>query len=202
MHSRATELSVFLQKKKSVAAYSEIIEAGFSKTTLNTLLRSGKIQRIDRGLYRLSDGAVLSNPDFVIVSRKIPRGVICLISALAYHEATDEIPRQINIAIPRGTHANKIEYPPVQFFRFSKDVWKAGIEEHKIDGSVVQVYSLAKTVADCFKFRNKIGMNVARDVLKTAVTEKRIPAKEIMHYAKICRVHNIVKPLLETLLLF
>ena len=200
MHSRTNELTAFLQKKKSVAAYSDIMEAGFSKTALNTLLRSGKIQRIDRGLYRLSGSTVPSNPDFIIVSRKIPRGVICLISALAYHEATDEVPRQINIAIPRGTHANRIEYPPVQFFRFSKDVWKAGIEEHKIDGSFVQVYSLAKTVADCFKFRNKIGMNVARGALKTAFTEKHIPAKEIMHYAKICRVNNIVKPILETLL--
>ncbi len=199
MHSKASKLTAFLQKK-NVAAYSDIIKAGFSKTALNTLLRSGKIQRMNRGLYKLSEGAALSDPDFSIVSRKIPRGVICLISALAYHEATDEIPRQINIAIPRGTHANKIEYPPVQFYRFSRDVWTAGIEKHKTDGSIVQVYSLAKTVADCFKFRNKIGMNVARGALKTAINEKRISPKEIMHYAKICRVHNIVKPLLETLL--
>jgi len=199
MHSKASKLTAFL-RKKNVAAYSDIIKAGFSKTALNTLLRSGKIQRMNRGLYKLSEGAALSDPDFVIVSRKIPRGVICLISALAYHEATDEIPRQINIAIPRGTHANKIKYPPVQFFRFSKDAWKSGIEEHKIDSSTIQVYSLAKTVADCFKFRNKIGMNVARNALKTAVTEKHISPKEIMHYAKICRVHNIVRPILETLL--
>lgn len=200
MRSKATEFMTFLKRNKSVAAYSDIIKAGFSKTTLNTLLRSGKILRINRGLYTLSGGANLSDPDLVIVSRKIQRGVLCLISALAYHEATDEIPRQIHIAIPRGTHANKIQYPPVQFYRFSNATWKSGIEEHKIDDSTIQVYSLAKTVADCFKFRNKIGMAVARNALKTAVADKHVSPKEIMHYAKICRVHNIVKPILETLL--
>jgi predicted transcriptional regulator of viral defense system len=106
----------------------------------------------------------------------------------------------VNIAIPRGTHASRIKYPPVRFFRFAPKTWKAGICEHEIQGHKIRVYSLAKTIADCFKFRNKIGMNVARDVLKVTVTEKGIKPNEIMRYAKICRVDSIIKPILEAML--
>jgi predicted transcriptional regulator of viral defense system len=106
----------------------------------------------------------------------------------------------VDIAIPRNTHANRIKYPPVRFYRFAPQVWEAGIGEHKIDGHIIRVYSLAKTIADCFKFRNKIGTNVARDALKAAITEKNIKPKEIMRYAKICRVDSIIKPILEAII--
>ncbi|GAH57943.1 unnamed protein product, partial [marine sediment metagenome] len=134
------------------------------------------------------------------VSIKVSKGVVCLLSALAFHEATSEIPRYVNIAIPRGTYANKINYPPVKFYRFASKAWEAGIEKHEIEEYQVKVYSLAKTIADCFKFRNKIGMDVAREALKIAITEKAVQPKEIMQYAEICRVDNIIKPILEAML--
>jgi predicted transcriptional regulator of viral defense system len=190
----------FLKHKGGLAGYAEIVEAGFSKSILKAFLSSGQIQKIDRGLYRLSNGSSLSNPDIVAVSIKVPNGIICLLSALSFHEATSEIPHYVDVAIPRGAHANKIKYPPVRFYRFSPNVWESGVEEHQIGGRGIRVYSLARTIADCFKFRNKIGMNVVRDALKIAVTEKGIKPKEIMRFASICRVDSIVKPILEAML--
>jgi hypothetical protein len=106
----------------------------------------------------------------------------------------------VDIAIRRGTHADKIKYPPVRFYRFAPETWEAGIDDYEIEGHKIRVYNLAKTVADCFKFRNKIGINIARDALKEAVLEKGISPKEIMFFAKICRVDNIVKSILEAIL--
>lgn len=200
MGPKAKKLIVFLKERGGVATYSDIIQACFHKETLLALLDKGDIERVGRAFYRLREAPALSNPDLVTTALKVPKGVVCLLSALAFHEATDEIPRYIDLAIPRGAHANKIDYPPVKYHRFTPRAWKAGVEEHKIDGHRVRVYSLAKTVADCFKFRNKIGMDIARETLKIAATEKRISPKEIMHFAKICRVARIIKPLLETLI--
>ena len=200
MGSKETKFIEFLKKRGGLASYAEIIEAGFNKILLRTVLDSGWIQKIDRGLYRMSDGSTLSNPDAVAASIKIPKGVICLLSALAFHEATSEVPKYVDIAIPRGSHANRIKYPPVRFYRFASNAWESGIEEHKIEDHKIRVYSLTKTIADCFKFRNKIGVDVARDALKIAITEKGVKPKELMQYAKICRVDSIIKPVLEAML--
>jgi predicted transcriptional regulator of viral defense system len=200
MGLKKNKLVDFFKERGGVASYAEIIGDGFSKANLNDNLDSGEIQKIDRGLYRLSDGTSFSNPDLVAVSIKVPKGAVCLLSALAFHEATNEIPKYIDIAIPRGVHANKVKYPPVKFYRFAPKTWKAGIEKHNVEGHEIKIYGLAKTIADCFKFRNKIGFNVARDALKVAVKEKDIAPKDIMQYAKICRVDKIIKPILETML--
>jgi predicted transcriptional regulator of viral defense system len=199
MGSKDNELISFLKKRGGLAGYSEIIKAGFRKGTLKVLLRSGRVDKIDRALYKLQGGIDLPNPDFVTVSIKAPQAVICLLSALAFHEVTSEISRYVDLAIPRGSHANRIKYPPVRFYRFAPNTWEAGVEDHEMEGRRVKIYNLAKTIADCFKFRNKIGINVAREALKVAVAEKRISPKEIMRYAKICRVGNIIKPILESI---
>jgi len=200
MGPKETELIQFLKKKGGMASFSELDKAGFNKAIIKVSLENDNIVRLDRGLYSLSEGMSFSNPDFVAISIKIPRGIICLLSALAFHEATNEIPKYIDVAIPRGTHENKIKYPPVKFYRFALNTWKAGVEKHEIEGHKIKVYSLAKTVADCFKFRNRIGVNVAREALKTAVIEKHIKPKDIMKNAKICRVDKIIKPILESMI--
>lgn len=200
MGRKEAELLDFLRRRGGLASYAEISKAGFNKALLKISLKANHITRLDRGLYRLSEGISISNPDLVAISIKIPRGVICLLSSLAFHEATSEIPKYVDVAIPRGTHANRVNYPPVRFYRLDPKVWDAGIENREIEEYKIKVYSLAKTVADCFKFRNKIGMDVAREALKCAVSEKHVKPKEIMHYAKICRVGGIIKPLLENML--
>jgi len=172
MSTKEKKFIEFLKKRGGMVSYKEIIKAGFNKAFLKDNLDSGRIQKVDRALYRLSDGITLSNPDLVAVSIKVSKGVVCLLSALAFHEATSEIPHHVNIAIPRGAYANKINYPPVKFYHFASKAWKAGIEKFEIEGYQIKVYSLAKTITDCFKFRNKIGMNIAREALKIAITEK------------------------------
>jgi len=200
MSSEEAKLIQFLRKKGGMASYSELNKAGFNKALIKVSLTNDNIKRIDRGLYSLSEGMSFSNPDLVAISIKIPKGIVCLISALAFHEATNEIPKYVDVAIPRGSHESRVKYPPIRFYRFDPKAWEAGIENHEIEGHKIKIYCLAKTVADCFKFRNRIGMNVAREALKVAFTEKNIKAKDIMGYAKICRVDKIIKPIVETML--
>jgi predicted transcriptional regulator of viral defense system len=200
MSTRKKELIQFLKKTGGMASFSQINEAGFNKALIKACLASNDIEKLDRGLYILSKGMSPANLDFVAVSIKAPKGIICLISALSFHQATDEIPSSIDVAIPRGTHENKINFPPVKYYRFAHDAWDAGIENYKMDGHTVKIYSLAKTIADCFKFRNRIGINVAREALKIAITEKKAKPTEIYKYAKICRVDKIVKPILEAMI--
>lgn len=200
MPTKTQTLIEYFQDHGSVVRFSAILKAGFHPDSLTALEQEGKVEKIGRGLYRLTNYTPGSHPDLVAASLQAPKGVICLLSALAFHEVTNEIPKHIDIAIPRGTHANRIKYPPVRFYQFAPKTWEAGIENHKIEGHKVRVYNLAKTVIDCFKFRNKIGIDVARDALKLALTEKHTKPKEIMQYAKICRVDNIIKPILEAIL--
>ena len=200
MVSKAKKLVDFFKKQRGIARFSAVLKAGFHPDTLLSIEKEGVVEKIGRGLYKLQESKALSNPDLVVAALKVPKGVVCLVSALSFHEATDEVPPYVDLAIPRGARANKIDFPPINYYRFTFEAWKSGIEEHKIDGHIVQIYSLAKTIADCFKFRNKIGVQIAREALKVAVTEKRIPPKEIMRYAKICRVANIIKPILETII--
>jgi len=197
MSTKTNELIKAFEANKGILRFSKILGEGFHRKQVRALLDAGKIQRMGRGLYQLTNAPVLSNPDFVSATLQSPKSVICLISALSFHEVTDEIPRRVDLAIPISSRANKIDYPPVKYFYFSEAAWKAGIETHKIDGYDVRVYGLAKTIADCFKFRNKIGFDVAQKALKIAVTEKHVRPAKIMEYAKVCRVANIIRPYLE-----
>lgn len=200
MYKRAEELINFLKTNGGLARFSTILKAGFYPELLSILQREEKIKKVSRGLYMLTNNVTESYPDFVFASLQSPRGIICLLSALFFYEATNEIPKYVNLAIPRGTHANKIKYPPVRFCQFAFPAWEAGITEHEIDGHKIRIYSLAKTIADCFKFRNKIGVSVAIDSLKIAVLQKHVPPREIMHYAKVCRVDKVIKPFMESIL--
>lgn len=188
----------FFKERHGIAAFSEIRNAGL-EVPLKALQRSGEVERANRGLYRLSSGENLSNPDLVAVSIKAPHAVVCLISALSFHHVTDQIPHEIHLAIPKGSWANRIDHPPVHYYSFSKKAYESGIEEHAIDGRKVRVYSLAKTIADCFKFRYKIGENLGLDALKAAVAEHHVLPSEIMRYAQICRAEKSIKPYLKAL---
>ena len=200
MGKRSEELVDLFKSNSGIVRFSAILKAGFHPDSLKTLEKEKKVKKIARGLYKLTNYDFGEYPDLVIACFQAPRGVICLVSALSFHEATIEIPKYVDIAIPKGTHAYRIKYPPVRFYRFDSKAWETGVEEHKIEGYKIKVYNLAKTIADCFKFRNKIGMNVARESLKVAITEKNVRVNEIMQYAKICRVDTIIKPILEAML--
>jgi predicted transcriptional regulator of viral defense system len=132
MGIKGKELLVFFKRRGGVVPYAAILKAGFHKGNLKALIASGHIQKLDRGVYKLSELDDLANPDLVIAAIRAPKGVVCLLSSLAYYEVTDEIPRNVNLAIPRGTHANKIKHPPVKYYRFTLAAWKAGIETKKL----------------------------------------------------------------------
>lgn len=200
MPGKSKELIDYFKTQSGVVRFSDILNAGFHSDTLNSLEQSGKIEKIAHGLYKLAGYIPGEYPDLVIASLQAPRGIICLITALSFHNATTEIPKKIEIAIARGSRAYKIKYPPVKFYRFSEITWKSGIEEHWIEGKQMKIYSLSKTIADCFKFRNKIGIDVAREALKIAIQEKRAKPVDIMKYAKLCRITGIVKPIIEAML--
>ncbi|HUL28949.1 MAG TPA: type IV toxin-antitoxin system AbiEi family antitoxin domain-containing protein [Thermodesulfobacteriota bacterium] len=179
---------------------SEALGAGIHPRTLYELQRSGILDKLARGLYRLADLPPLGNPDLVSVSLKIPDGVLCLISALAYHEITTQVPHEVYVALERGTETPRLNHPPLRIFWFSGQSFTAGIEKHKIDGVPVRIYSPEKTIADCFKYRNKIGIDIAIEALKLYRERKRFKRDDLVKFSQVCRVGQIMRPYLEALL--
>jgi predicted transcriptional regulator of viral defense system len=158
------------------------------------------LERLGRGLYRLSDMPALGNPDLVSVALKAPGGVICLISALSYHELTTQIPHEVHLAIPRAMEPPRIKHPPTRIFTFSKAAFADGVVTQKIDSVPIRIYVPEKTLADCFKYRNKIGLDVALEALKLYRERRSLKVDDIMRYARICRTEKIIRPYLEATL--
>ena len=191
---RATHL---IRQHGGVIRTGKAIQAGIHPRTLYQMRDNGLLEQLSRGVYRLTGQKAVSDPDLIIVATRIPRAVICLISALSFHEMTTQIPHAISIALAQGSDTPRLDYPPISIHRFSKEALLAGVDVHHIDDVPVRVYSPEKTLADCFKFRNKIGMEVVLEALKLYKLRKEFKAGEILKYAKICRVENIMRPYLE-----
>ena len=183
-----------------VLRMNEALQAGIHRRMLYSMLEAGFIEQLGRGLYRLTDLPPLGNPDLLSVSLKVPSGVICLISALAYHQITTQVPHGVYVALERGTEVPRLDYPPLRIFWFSGQSFTHGIETHKIDGVPVRIYSPEKAIADCFKYRNKIGLDTAIEALKLYREKKRFKAGDLMHFARVWRVEKVMRPYLEALL--
>lgn len=172
---------------------------GFSRMALSTLARQGKLTRLCRGLYALPDRPAPEHATLAEVASKHPNVVVCLLSALQFHDLTTQSPFEVWVAIANKARAPKMDYPPLRIVRFSGDALTEGVEEHLVDGVTVQVTSVAKTVADCFKYRNKIGLDVALEALREAWHAKRVKMDDLWHCAQVCRVANVMRPYLEAL---
>ena len=179
---------------------SEAVKAGVHSRTIYSMLDKGLIARLGRGMYRFADMPSMRNPDLATVAMKIPKGVICLISALSYHEMTTEIPHEVYLALPRGLEPPRLNYPPLRIFWFSGPAFEEGIEQYDVDGIPMKVYNPEKSMADCFKYRNKIGLDVVLEALKFYRRRKRFNADELIHFARICRVEKVMRPYLEAML--
>jgi predicted transcriptional regulator of viral defense system len=179
---------------------SEALRLGLSRRALYTMLDEGVVERVSRGVYRLADLPLLGNPDLVTVALRVPKGVICLISAAAYHDLTTQIPHRVDVALERGAETPRIDFPPVRVYRFSKKPFREGIEVHELDGVKVRIYSPEKTVADCFKYRNKIGMDVALETLKEWWKKRGRNLQHLFEQARNCRVDKVMMPYVEALL--
>lgn len=190
----------FIHPSAGAFRTGEAMKAGIHPRTIYAMRDQGVIERLGRGMYRFADMPSLENPDLATVAMKVPRGVICLISALSYHELTTEIPHEIYLALPRGAEPPRLAYPPLRIFWFSGPAFSEGVEQHDVDGIPVKVYNPEKTLADCFKYRNKIGLDVVLEALKFYRQRKRFQADDLVHFARICRVEKVMRPYLEAIL--
>ena len=179
---------------------AEALRLGIHPRTLYALRDSGALQRLSRGLYRLADLPPLSNPDLVLVARKVPQAVICLISALAFHELTIQVPHAVDVALRSGSARPTLDYPPLRTFWFSGPAWSEGVAVHQIDDTPVRIYGPEKSVADSFKYRRKIGPDVALEALKLYRQHREFDVGKLLHFARICRVEKVMRPYLEALL--
>jgi len=200
MASKFQRAEQIFRKHGGILGTAAAIREGIHPTTLYSMRDSGRVEQLCRGLYRLSDGLPLANPDLVTIAVKIPNAVLCLLSALSFHELTTQVPHKIQIAIRRGTKVPRLNYPPISVFKFTGKAFTEGVESHKIDGVSVRVYSVEKTLADCFKFRNKIGLDTAVEALRFYRERRKMNVKDIMRFAAICRVDKVVRPYIEALL--
>lgn len=206
MKKTAKDMAAFDKAKRRIKKIGgavrtvQAVRAGIHPRTLYELRDAGDLEQVSRGVFRLSEQEPLSNPDLVTVALRVPRAVVCLVSALSFHGITTQIPHSVAIALEPGSESPRIDYPPVTVHRFSGAALTAGIEEHKIDGVRVRFYSPEKTLADCFKYRNKIGMDVVLEALSLYKTRKKLKLSELLEYARACRVEKIMKPYLEAML--
>jgi predicted transcriptional regulator of viral defense system len=180
---------------------SKALQLGIHPRTLYALRDTGDIERVGRGLYRLSTASPLSSPDIVPITIRIPRAVVCLISALAHHGLTMQVPHSVDIALPSHAQIPKTDRIPLRVFWYSEPSFSAGIEVVKIDGVPVRIYSPEKTIADCFKYRNKIGLDVTIEALRTSREHRRKPDfQSLAKFAQINRVQRVMRPYLESVL--
>ena len=185
--------------KHGIVRPRDIEAIGLPREYLLRLHRQGKVVRSGRGLYSLPDAAITERHSYAEVARRVPGSIFCLLSALAFHEITTQSPASVWIALPKGARRPAISTPSLRVSRLSGPSLTEGIENHKVEGVTIRVYSVAKTVADCFKFRNKVGLDVAIEALKDALREKKATVNEIYRYAKVCRVGNVIRPYMEAL---
>jgi predicted transcriptional regulator of viral defense system len=198
--SRFDRATKIFKKYGGILRTSQALQAGIHPGTLYAMRDSGKLDVISRGVFRLSDIPPLGNPDLVTVATRVSHGVICLISALAFHELTTQIPHEVHVALKRGAEEPRIDYPPVKTYRFTGEAFTAGMDVHDLDGIGVRIYSPEKTLADCFKFRNKVGLDTVIEAIRFYRDRKKIKVDDLMRYATVCRVKKTMQPYLEAIL--
>ncbi len=188
-----------LARRSQGVTTRELVEAGIHRQVLSRLVRAGKLERIARGVYRLAKHLATENHGLVIACTAVPHGVICLLSALQFHGIGTQLPSQVWIAIDRRARQPSLKYPPLRVVRYTGAALSEGVGPHRREGRAVRVYGVAKTLADCFKYRNKIGLDVVLEALREAWKARKFTMDELDHYAGVCRVRHVMRPYLEAL---
>jgi predicted transcriptional regulator of viral defense system len=187
-------------RHEGVMRTSDALAAGIHRRTLYWMRDAGQVEPLSRGVYHLTSHELPAKPDVAAVMRRTPKAVLCLVSALDLHEVGTQIPGEVQIALPRNVRPPRIDYPRVRVFHMSPASLSAGVEERDAEGVTLRVFNLAKTVADCFKYRGSVGSDVAIEALQEVIRERRVAPGEIMEYARVDRVQNVIRPYLEALL--
>jgi len=196
---RHTDRLLQFAQQKGLLRSSDLVALGIPRVYLTRLTAGGKLAKTGRGLYRLAEASLSENESLAIVAARAPQAVFCLLTALQFHGLTTQLPRQVWIALPKGSHAPKMNYPPLKLIQYTGDAFTQGIETHRIDQVDIRVYSIAKTIADCFKHRNKIGLDVALEALRDYQRQHRAGMDELWYFANTCRVARVMQPYLEAL---
>ena len=186
-----------LASQKGLLRASDLDAIDAPRVVLTRLIAAGLLDRVGRGLYRLPGHPISEHEGLMVVATKAPQAVFCLLTALQFHGLTTQLPRQVWIAMPRGSHSPRIDYPPIRMVQIAGGAHLAGVEEHLCNGVKVRIYSPAKTVVDCFKHRNKIGLDVALEALKDAWRTRKASADDLWRYAQDCRVATVMRPYME-----
>jgi len=192
--------AIALIRSKGIVRPRDLEAFGIHREALRRLCRSGRVQRIGRGLYRLPTAPVSEHHTLAEVCASVPSGVVCLLSALRFHGLTTQAPHEVWVAVDARAYVPKTDLP-VRFVRFSGPAMTDGVSVHKVEGVTIKVYCPAKTVADCFKYRNKIGLDVALEALRESRRAGVCSVDELWHYAKVCRVAAVMRPYMEALAL-
>ncbi len=190
---------IFKERQGTLRTF-EALRAGIHPRTLYALRDRGEIEQIARGLFRLAELPPPGEPDLLTVAKKVPQAVFCLLTALAFHRLTTQVPHAVEVALPRTARIPRLNHPPLKVFRFSSESLLAGIETHTVDGVPIRVYSREKTLADLFKYRNKVGLDVALGALRAYRSQPKRDFQAVLKYARICRVENVIRPYLEATL--
>jgi predicted transcriptional regulator of viral defense system len=198
--SRFDKAVAIFKQHGGILRTSKALREGIHPSTLYTMRDNGTLEVVSRGVFRLASSEPLGNPDLVAVATRVPSGVICLISALAFHQITTQIPHEVHVALQRGAEEPRLDHPPIKTYRFAVQAYKAGVEIHELDGIRVRIYSPEKTLADCFKFRNKIGLDTAVEAVRFYHERRNVNVDALMRYAAICRVEKVMRPYLEAIL--
>jgi len=197
--TRKARIHNAFRRAGGVLRTTQALRAGIHPRDLYALRDAGALETVSRGVYRLADLPPLAEPDLVTVAARVPKGVIAVVSALHFHGLTTEIPHKVSVALPKGTARPRLEWPPLHVYWFSGPMYAAGIETHERDGVSLRVYGAAKTVADCFRLRNRLGIELAVDALRQGLEERKFTPAGILRAATTCRVGRIVRPYLEAL---
>ena len=188
-----------LARRSQGVTARELAAAGIHSQVLSRLVSAGKLERLARGLYRAAEEPTTESHGLVVACTAVPQGVICLLSALQFHGIGTQLPSQVWIAIDRRAHQPSLRYPPLRVVRYTGAALTEGVGSHRREGRTVRVYGVAKTLADCFKYRNKIGLDVALEALRDAWQSRKVTMDALDHYARICRVQRVLRPYLEAL---
>lgn len=193
-----TALEAFREKGGTLRT-RDLIALGVHTDALYMLRDSGRVVELGRGLYRLADAEEAEHPDLALVGARAPDAAVCLISALAYHDITTQIPSTVHLAVPRGSYHGITLSIPVTVYRFDAKTFDKGLETQRIGGMPVKIYNAARSVVDCFKFRNKLGLDVALEALRLARQRKRVQNRELLHFARLLRVEKPMSPYLQAI---
>ena len=200
MNTKYSSYKKVFEKHNGLLRASEAIRLGIPEHIVYEMVQKGELVKEARGVYRLTDSEPLGNPDLVQVSLLVPRGVICLISALYFYEITTQIPHSVYVALPQNAGRPRMAYPPLEVFWVTTSLHSVGVDEHVLDGVKVKIYNREKTIADCFKFRKRIGEEIALEALKDYINQPKLDVHKLLEYAKINRVEKLMIPYLKSLL--